>query len=127
MKPTANTAGTPKITKEYLIKENARLEAHNAALIRGDMEIRTSLSELLGQFYYEQPYAHANREKKVDVKDWLQISFLMGRLKQDADYSNLINANEDLRRENTALQSKIVIPEEGYPDSPMDGCKRPGR
>lgn len=121
--------GKVKITKEQLIKENASLNAKVEALLKGDIEIRTCLSELLGKVTWErQPYER-DHSKKVEVLDWIGIAFLMGKLKQDSEYSNLLKANEKLREENSFLQNEKFERESGMDmeEGPMVDIRSPRR
>lgn len=97
-----------KVTKEQLQKENAVLKDQLEMWKENDLSRRTVLSELLGSYELFSEYGYSNRNsKKVDVRDWLGISFLIGELKSDADYSCVLEGKEIFRRENEGLRQKI--------------------
>lgn len=90
-----------KKTKEQLIKDNAVLEKEATQLKEEDLKIRTTLSELLGSFKEEKDPIigmWSGRPKVVDVCDWLEIAYLIGELKADANYSCVLDKASDLER-----------------------------
>ncbi len=97
-----------KETKEQLEIKNAVLIQKIEARDKEDFSIRETLSELLDGYESSKPFGYSN-EKKVLVRDWLGIAFLIGELKADADYAICIQNNNRLRNEIEELQHKIKV------------------
>lgn len=105
-----------KQTKEQLQKTNIILAEKIKIIEQEDYERRKVLSELLGSYEYVSEYGYSSKNKKeINVRDWLGISYLIGELKSDADYSCLLEGREMLRAENEELKQqlyKLTHPEE---------------
>jgi hypothetical protein len=96
------------MTKEELIKENATLTEKLVRMKLDEENTRKVLSELLDSYeWIAKGYYNPERDKKVIVRDWIGIAFLIGELKADADYAMCIQAREALRNENEALKEEI--------------------
>lgn len=93
--------------KDDLIKENARLMAEVEALNREDETRRKELSALLNSYDLYVDKWTGRKDKAVAVQSWLGIAFLIGELKADADYSCVLEARENFRRENEELHREI--------------------
>jgi hypothetical protein len=97
-----------KTTKESLVKENAVLKAKIENIEALDLKRREVFSELLGSYEFTgDRFGYGNYQKKILVRDWLGISFLIGELKADADYAIAIENNTRLRNENESLKAEI--------------------
>lgn len=96
-----------KTTKGLLIKRNAVLEQKIEAMVKTDLEIRETLSELLDSYEYDFNRWDNQKTKKIDVKDWLGIAFLIGELKADADYAIVLESKKRLSEENLEFRRRI--------------------
>lgn len=94
-------------TKEALIEDIGQLEERVHRHEMNDEQRRAVLSELLDSYEWEENSYGGGRKKKVLVRDWLGIAFLIGELKADADYAMCIQAREELKRENNDLRMRI--------------------
>lgn len=92
-----------KKTKESYVRENAILTVDVERLEREDHKVRAILCELLGS----KEYKTYQNMPSVKVLDWLGIFFLLGELKGDAHFSNLLTAAENARMENEVLKQEI--------------------
>lgn len=108
------------MTKEELIKENGKLYGQVERLQLDDKTRRIELSGLLDNYEWEiereYGYSSSKKTKKVIDASWLEIAFLIGELKADADYAMCIQAREDLKKENADLRERIKQLE--FPDTP---------
>ncbi len=96
-------------TKEDLIKEVAKLTEKLEARAASDLKTRTTLSELLGSYEWENEYYGNRKTRKVVVMDWLGIAFNIGELKSDAEYSLVLSVKEELKRENEDLRMTVKM------------------
>lgn len=92
-----------KLTKEQLIKSNAILDQENRELLAEDKRIREELTALLTG-YRKNPFSYGH--DKPSTESWMSISFLIGELKADADYSMCIQASEDLKTQIKILKDE---------------------
>ncbi len=99
-------------TKDSLLKQNLEFSMKIGLMEATDLKMRTILSELLGSFEYttssDYGFSGRNKDKKVDVKEWVGIAFLIGELKADADYSILISEKVSLQNQNDNLRQRII-------------------
>lgn len=97
-----------KTTKEELQKEAHKWRTLYEELEKRDIITRTTLSDLLDSHEYTQEYGYSSKtSKKVVVRDWLGIAFLIGELKADSNYSTLIKTNNGLVQEREMLRTEI--------------------
>ncbi len=102
-------------TKEELLAQNAVLQAKIDKTEKEDLERRTVLSGLLDSYeWISDGYGSYNNKttKKTMVRDWLGISFLIGELKADANYSCLIDGREMMRNEIADLKQQLATQRE---------------
>lgn len=100
-------ARQPKPTILDLEKKIAVLEADIRNFEEGDTRRRTILCELLGSYVKKEPTYTYDSGPKVDVLGWMGIAFLIGKLKADANFSQLIESRNNLRRENDDLREEL--------------------
>lgn len=99
----------PKVTKEQLQKQNTMLEEKLTRMVDEDRRLREVFSDLLDSSEFVEGYGFSHsKERKVVVQSWEGIAFLIGELKSDADYSCVIEARENLKRENQILREHIA-------------------
>lgn len=91
-----------KITKEQLVKENAKLNERLYVLERKDEELRQNLTEILN-YYEHDPYTFSN--SKMKPMTWIDIAFRIGELRADANYSRLLQEREELHQEINNLKN----------------------
>ena len=103
-----------QITKKELQEENGLLKGKLSILASKDLELRTSISEMLDSFEFEKEpstasfYWNPSKAKRfLKVQEWLGIAFLIGELKADANYSIILQARDELRMENEQLRKTI--------------------
>jgi len=98
----------PKVTKEQLQKQNTILEEKLTRMVDEDRRLREVFSDLLdsSEFVQEYGFSHS-KERKVVVRSWEGIAFMIGELKSDADYSALIEKLENLKKENLSMAAHI--------------------
>ena len=75
-----------KITKEYLIKENAKIENTLNDLKDKDIRLRDELGKVLGITRQRPPFYYGSTEKL----SWEEIFFRIGELNSDANYTILL-------------------------------------
>jgi hypothetical protein len=92
--------------KEELIIENTNLKTELQKLKDNDEKVRETLSDLLDSYEYKTNF-YARDEKTLVVQSWIGIGFLIGELKADANYSNAIEAREELKREVSFLREEL--------------------
>lgn len=102
-----------KITKESLIKENAKFEAKVERLSNEDYRLRKELSEVLGS---KPNRDFGYRSDDVKVLSWEAIIFRLGVLTSQSDIKAMYEENEKLGYQNKSLQ--IMLKEEREKNNP---------
>lgn len=115
-----------KITKEQLLEDNAKLQEQLNNWVSVDKTRRDTFAELLGQYTEESIFGQKVNRKADDI-NWYRIAFLVGELKADADYSCLLAAREDLKRQNEKLLDEIWRLQHPKPEADGPCDSRPCR
>lgn len=97
------------MTKQELIELNAELTLKLSNMKDVDQLVRKDLSKLLDSYEFnDDDYRFGSgRKKELVIASWLEIAFMIGELKADANYSCVIEARETLKNDNQRLLDSI--------------------
>lgn len=84
------------------------MEAKHDTVLKGDLAIRTTLSEVLGSYVNESVgYSVSRGERMVKVLDWTGIAFHIGKLKAQAERTKDDEIIQNQTIEISNLRTKI--------------------
>lgn len=87
------------MTKDQAVEQLVNERAKVKTLTEADEMVRKELSILLGKFKDVSKYTYGNEiERKVDVQSWMSIAFLIGKLTENRDYTNMVERVDSVDR-----------------------------
>jgi len=96
------------MTKQELIEKNAELRHALNSTEADDSIRRKEFSKLLDNYELSTGYNYGTQKKELVIASWLEIAFMIGELKADANYSCVIEARERLKQDNQRLLERIL-------------------